>query len=201
MKSERPGVRWGRKLFRLRSYAGVPLVLLALFFGRAGIEEWIAGLGLIVIGELLRIASVAYTGPTTRSRRIQAPELVTRGPYRYTRNPIYLGNFFLGAGFLMVLSGTLLWLWLLYIVLFWLEYTLIVQAEEAYLEQQFGEVYRKYRRETPRFVPVPGRHSRSRRGPDPSLARALRSEKSTLLLITGILALALLKTLWLQGTP
>ncbi len=199
MGSEARTVRWGQRLFRLRSYAGVPLVVLALFFGRAGVEEWIAGLGLLLIGELLRLVSVAYTGPTTRSRQIQAPELVTRGPYRYTRNPIYLGNFFLGAGFLMVLSGTTLWLWVLYLVLFWLEYTLIVEAEEAYLERQFGEVYRRYRRETPRFVPMPGRQSHLQRGPEPNLALALRSEKSTLLLILGILLLALAKTLWLHA--
>jgi len=194
MRSERR-VRWGQRLFRLRSYAGVPLVLLALLFGHADARAWITGLGLILVGELLRLVSVAFTGPTTRSRRIQAPQLVTRGPYRYTRNPIYLGNFFLGAGFLMVLAGPVLWLWILYGVLFWLEYLLIVEAEEAYLADRFGEAYQRYRQETPRFVPMPGRRSRQPQGPAPDWRGALRSETSTLLLILGILALAALKAL------
>ncbi len=198
MRSERRGVRWGQRLFRIRSYAGVPLVLLALLVGQAGVEEWIAGLGLIFVGELLRLVAVAFTGPTTRSRRIQAPQLVTRGPYRYTRNPIYLGNFFLGAGFLMVLAGTTLWLWVMYLVLFWVEYVLIVEAEEAYLEEKFGETYRRYRQETPRFVPVPGRHSQRSLGPEPDWSLAIRSERSTLLLILGILLLALLKATLLK---
>ena len=79
-------------------------------------------------------------------------ELVTRGPYRYIRNPILLGVslFYFGAtslpfGWLVgltVFGGSLLLGGIYYRA-----------VEERQLEERFGEAYRTYKRQTPFLVP------------------------------------------------
>ncbi|MBB3019475.1 protein-S-isoprenylcysteine O-methyltransferase Ste14 [Microvirga lupini] len=76
--------------------------------------------------------------------------IVESGPYRFTRNPIYLGMF-LGLVGLAIALDTL-WL-LLMLVPFGLVIRYgVVAREEAYLERKFGEVYRSYRLRVRRWL-------------------------------------------------
>lgn len=186
-------VRVGRRLFALRGYMGVPLFLLVLLLARWNPWALGAGLGLVALGELVRVISVAHSGPTTRSRRIEAPVLVTWGPYAWTRNPIYWGNFLVGLG--MTLSSACFPLAILYVPLFWLEYYLIVRAEEAQLLKLFGERYREYAARVPRF----GIRPRKTRWRGANFRLALRSERSTILVLGayyGLLGLRLALFPW-----
>ena len=80
--------------------------------------------------------------------------LVTSGPYRYVRNPIYFGSFVFIIALALVASNWLLLVPALFlIVLIYRE----VPNEEAMLLERFGDEYREYCRRTPRLVPSPWR--------------------------------------------
>jgi protein-S-isoprenylcysteine O-methyltransferase Ste14 len=158
-----PAARWGAVLFRNRSWLPVPFVLVALLApGHMSAVNWMIGAALIVAGEWVRLAGVAAAGTVTRRRSRDVQRLVTYGVFRWVRNPLYVGNFLIWMGFVVV-SGV--W-WFLAVapVLFGVEYSLIVAYEEGVLESIFGQAYLDYRRETPRWVPRPparpeaGRH-------------------------------------------
>ncbi len=182
-------MKTGRWLFRNRGWLGAPFFLVALAFGKYSPALLSVGVGMSILGETIRWASVAFSGATTRSSRIEAPRLVTGGPYAWTRNPIYWGNFLVGLG-MTVSSGALFpWLALAFAVLFWAEYALIILAEEDYLKSEFGKEFSDYCERTRRFLIVPRRTTwlggRWR--------AALRSERSTLLVILGFYLLLTLR--------
>jgi len=67
---------------------------------------------------------------------------VVQGPYRFTRNPMYVGLAALYAGVTLLVNS--LWpLLLLPVVLVVIRWRVIAR-EEAYLERKFGDVYRTY---------------------------------------------------------
>jgi len=81
--------------------------------------------------------------------------LVTNGPYRYVRNPIYLGSFTFIIALAFVASNWLLLLPALALVA--LIYTLI-SKEEATLLERFGDEYREYMKRTPCLIPKLTKH-------------------------------------------
>jgi protein-S-isoprenylcysteine O-methyltransferase Ste14 len=171
------GARVGGVLFRNRSwlpvlFLGVPL----LAPGRMTTAGWIIGLVLIVLGEWVRLAGVAAAGTVTRRRSRNVQRLVTYGIFAWVRNPLYVGNFFIWTGF-VVISGVL-WFLPIALVIFAIEYTLIVQYEEGVLESIFGEEYLAYKRTARRWVPRPPSQSA---GGEHDWGEAWRSEISTFL--------------------
>jgi protein-S-isoprenylcysteine O-methyltransferase Ste14 len=85
--------------------------------------------------------NVLPTQPTTA--------LATDGPYRYTRNPIYLSHLVLYVGAALLVNGTapLLLLPLLAVGLHWG----VVRPEEQYLQRKFGQAYSTYCARVPRW--------------------------------------------------
>ena len=171
------GARIGAVLFRNRSwlpvlFLGVPL----LVPGRMHAAGWIAGLALVVIGEWIRLAGVAAAGTVTRRRSRNVQRLVTYGIFAWVRNPLYVGNFLIWMGF-VVISGVL-WFLPIAIVIFAIEYTLIVRYEEGVLESIFGAEYLDYKRTTPRWMPRP---PAQRLSGEHDWGEAWRSEISTFL--------------------
>ena len=149
---QRPAARIGAALFRRRSWLPVPFVLVALLVpARITALNWIAGAVAIVIGEAIRMAGVAAAGTVTRRRSREVQRLVTYGIFTAVRNPLYVGNFFIWMGF-VVISGVL-WFLPVAIVLFGVEYTLIVAYEEGVLESIFGDEYLRYKASTPQWLP------------------------------------------------
>src|SRR3954449_9027637 len=63
-----------------------------------------ASLALVLLGLALRAWASASVGHHSRSGEIEAPRLVTSGPYALVRNPIYLGSFILGLGMIGLLE-------------------------------------------------------------------------------------------------
>ncbi|HPZ09000.1 MAG TPA: isoprenylcysteine carboxylmethyltransferase family protein [Candidatus Eremiobacteraeota bacterium] len=121
-------------------------------------ESCLTGSLIIFAGEALRIWGVGYAGKTTRSHKVEAPYLVTNGPYAYVKNPLYLGNFLIGTGFSLMASGGVSNLLKIFIIFFFLfsamlVYGTIVPLEERFLSEKFGTEYIKYNKEVPRFLP------------------------------------------------
>jgi protein-S-isoprenylcysteine O-methyltransferase Ste14 len=111
-----------------------------------------AGLVLIGIGLLIDIWAmiVLWRARTTILPNAPPSALVTRGPYRFSRNPIYVGNTIALAG----LGLALRWGWLLLLLpvtvtaVSWLA----VSREETFLERKFGEEWRSYARRVRRWI-------------------------------------------------
>lgn len=76
--------------------------------------------------------------------------LVTEGPFRYSRNPIYvaLTLLYLGVAFFM----NTLWVLLLVIPALVVLHYGVIAREEAYLARKFGEAYRQYTTQVRRWL-------------------------------------------------
>jgi len=81
---------------------------------------------------------------------VPASRMVQHGPYRYTRNPMYLGMAVSYVGFSLVVNSA--WpLLLLPLALVGL-YRLVIAVEERYLEATFGEEYLAYKKKVRRWL-------------------------------------------------
>lgn len=115
-------------------------------------KVWLA-LGLILIYAGIGFFSWAYlylgfVGTLGGASLGLKDELITTGPYRYTRNPQYLGILLFLFGFSILTQSLYLILFsFLWVILF---YVLAV-TEEKELEAAFGEEYVKYKKEAPMF--------------------------------------------------
>ncbi len=76
--------------------------------------------------------------------------LVVTGPYRITRNPIYIGFVLVYFGLAVILTS--LWVLLLLIPVLLILQRGVVEREEGYLTRQFGETYRRYQARVPRWL-------------------------------------------------
>jgi protein-S-isoprenylcysteine O-methyltransferase Ste14 len=138
----------------------IPLLeWLALEWGRTGLVRFTVAAPAVVVlaaaiaglGAVLRVWGTAYLGTgTVTSMAMKAGRIVADGPYRYARNPLYLGLWFMVAGiaFLMPVTGALFSMALITVFLLRL-----ILAEEAFLGPQMGDMYKVYLRAVPRIFP------------------------------------------------
>jgi protein-S-isoprenylcysteine O-methyltransferase Ste14 len=186
---QRRSAQIGAVLFRHRGWLPVPFLLVPLLArGAMAPRNWIIGFALIVLGEAIRLAGVAAAGTVTRRRSRTVQRLVTYGIFARMRNPLYVGNFLIWMGF-AVISGVL-WFIPVAVVLFAVEYTLIVRYEEGVLESIFGEQYLSYKSRTPRWFPRP---PAARETGEHHWGEAWRSELSTFLQYAVITAAFVVK--------
>lgn len=82
-------------------------------------------------------------------REGDAPLFVSHGLFRYSRNPIFVGMMQVGLSAAIV-SGTW-WSWTA-LALFVVSCAVQVRIEEAHLEASFGDAYRAFRRQVPRWL-------------------------------------------------
>ena len=155
-KRKRGRVAWSREL-RIRAVIVVAAILLIRFgaFRDHGLntDPWRAGLGLILFALGLGFAIWAriHIGRNWGTPMAQKddPELVTSGPYRLVRHPIYSGILVAGVGTAVALS----WLWLTAVVLAGLYFLYSATVEERHLAEQFPDNYPVYKRSTKMLVP------------------------------------------------
>jgi protein-S-isoprenylcysteine O-methyltransferase Ste14 len=72
------------------------------------------------------------------------------GPYRFTRNPMYLGLALLLTG--IALAANALWPLLTLPIVVWLVRHMVIDREERYLEAKFGDEYLHYKRQVRRWL-------------------------------------------------
>ena len=108
--------------------------------------RFVTGIPLTLLGGL-----IVVWGITTLGRKNTfglKSGFVLAGPYRFTRNPQYLGSVMIFVGVSLIANS--LFLWIAHALLSFV-YVLAPIAEESWLEQQYGQAYHEYRRDIPRF--------------------------------------------------
>lgn len=103
------------------------------------------------LGAAFRVWGSAYLGSgVVHNGTMQGGKLVASGPYRYLRNPLYLGSFLfaLGVSILMPPSGALF-----FVIAIALVQSALIRGEEDFLAARHGDAYGIYRRSVPRLLP------------------------------------------------
>ena len=146
----------------------LPPVLFGLALGIGLLLQWLVPVALVppslkrpvcLAGWGIAAAGVAFGGwaiaTFLRARTTPHPNhpvnaLVTWGPYRASRNPMYVGMSLGVAGIALALNTP----WLLAILppVWLLLRRLVIDREEAYLERKFGDAYRTFRARTRRWL-------------------------------------------------
>jgi protein-S-isoprenylcysteine O-methyltransferase Ste14 len=114
----------------------------------------IAGAGLTAAGSVVLITAFARfirDGIGTPAPIAPTQQLVVRGPYRYVRNPMYLGVLLVLVAEAIIFPSHA---FLVYIIFFFAVVNVfIVTYEEPALQKQFGESYKEYCRRVSRWIP------------------------------------------------
>lgn len=191
----------GGLFFRYRSALGVVIaVFLVVFpFGRAPLAPWhvVLGLSLVLLGIALRLWCILQIGGSARkTSRLKAVRIISWGPYSIVRNPIYVANTTVFAGF-TVLSG-LFWAIPFVILGLWAWYDGIVRREEKFLEESFPEDFRDYARWTARWTPAFRYRPRPAEIPPYPFLRALKRERGHLIAVSVGLSTVILFR-WIVG--
>lgn len=75
-------------------------------------------------------------------------KLVIGGPFRFTRNPIYVGLLMMQLGFAFSLKSMLFFA----VYILYMHFRKAILKEETLLEKHFGKQYKEYKKKVPRFV-------------------------------------------------
>ena len=125
-----------------------------VYFARPEIIYVCIGIGLLLIGETIRIWSVSYAGGETRTRNVGATKLCSSGPYAFVRNPLYVGNMFMYVGVVFIAgAANILLMAATTLAFFTVQYSLIIALEEEKLEELFGRKYHIYKKNVPAVFP------------------------------------------------
>ena len=90
------------------------------------------------------------TAKTTANPYRPTTRLVLSGPYRFSRNPMYIGLTLLYAGLMTYLQ--LAWGLILLPIVIWLITVWVIVPEEKYLAQKFGAEYSNYKSTVRRWI-------------------------------------------------
>ncbi len=144
--------RAGSLAFKLRGGVWTLFFLLVLFSMRPGTSVHPTGLAAVALGQGIRFWAAGSIG-LYRGETAGAAQLVTWGPYALARNPLYLGNAMIGAGW-CVLSGKPM-AFVIFLAVFMVLYVLLViPYEEGYLNDRFPGEYARYSERVGRFFPL-----------------------------------------------
>jgi protein-S-isoprenylcysteine O-methyltransferase Ste14 len=125
-------------------------------YAQATITVTLLAVCLGLAGAVLRLWATAYIGAgVMNDKSLRADHIVASGPYRYLRNPLYLGNLLttMSVSILMPPSGAIV-----FIAGVTLLTIALVAAEGPHLAQQLGTAYATYRKQIPAFIPAISPH-------------------------------------------
>lgn len=152
-----------------------------LVFARPQPATLAIGGAVAVVGILIR----AWASGHIRKNQ----NLAVSGPYAHTRNPLYLGSFILGLGF--VVASGVWWLGVIFICLFLGIYLPVMRVEAQDLTELFADEYAEYARRVPLFFPRPTPAKASDVRFDVSLYMRYREYRAAVGLIFALSILAL----------
>jgi protein-S-isoprenylcysteine O-methyltransferase Ste14 len=159
----RAAIAWGHFFFKVRDFLFPAVVILLVLtttpgmpLGSRRLDHLLDAVGFLVccLGEgsrLLAVGSVEGIRRRGNHAQIAASALIRDGIYAWSRNPLYLGNWLIVFGLVLIANNR--WWYFLVLPAFTGVYWSIVFAEEDYLERKFGAEYAAYAGAVNRFVP------------------------------------------------
>ncbi len=151
MNHEHWVMRTGRWLTKRRGILLAPLFVVALASARFAANahlEWIQDITALISllgGTWLRLVAASYH----ESEHGRGP--ISAGPYAWIRHPLYVSNFLIGFGIVLVAGW---WPMIVVYILFFLPlHALIMWSEEIHLTGLYGEQYRQYLKSIPAVLP------------------------------------------------
>jgi protein-S-isoprenylcysteine O-methyltransferase Ste14 len=96
--------------------------------------------------------AIYYMAGINIARTQPISEPVTKGVYRFSRHPIYLGGFLLFLGIGIACAS---WLFILFAVAWMILWLIAVPSEEKDVSEKYGDTYREYMTKTPRWIGIP----------------------------------------------
>ena len=140
--------RW---VYRFRNYlASLPLIF-ALAFNQYEIEAggliWPLAIVTVLTGIALRIWGQQHLHYRVGMHK----QFTSTGPYRFVRNPLYIGNIIMCMG--ATIASELLWLVPITIIWCFGVYSIVIHYEEGHLLEKYRDGYRRYLLKVPRWLP------------------------------------------------
>ena len=182
--------------FKYRSYTPIPFIILMVIFQQATLSSLIVGFVIVCIGEFFRLWGVSYAGSETRTTGggVGGTYLVVSGAFAHVRNPLYFGNMCIYFGVGVMSMAWYPYLMLIAAAFFFIQYHFIINEEEKYLAEKFGEQYEKYKLAVPRWIPTFAKFkNHGSQQPSYDIKKGIISEKRTLqaIVITTFLLIIL----------
>jgi protein-S-isoprenylcysteine O-methyltransferase Ste14 len=103
----------------------------------------------LLLGPIWGVRALRNAGTTLRPDKPTAT-LVTEGPYRFSRNPLYLAFTLIYAGIALIAGS--LWGLLMLVPVNLIMSRFVIRREEEYLERTFGEEYERYKKTARRWI-------------------------------------------------
>jgi len=138
-----PDQSFTEKITRWRVRAALLGIALVIILARPSWLFILIGEGVCAVGLLIRAWACGYIQ--------KEKKLTTSGPYRYSRNPLYVGNLVLGIS--IAVGARSWWVLALFGIYFLAFYPVVIARERRKMESLFPEEYKDYARKVPAFFP------------------------------------------------
>jgi len=135
-------------LNRFRVRVGLFLAVAVVLLARPSWSSILLG----VLFSFFGLATRAWASGHLRKEKT----LAVSGPYRYSRNPLYVGNFLLGIG--IVVGARSWWVLGLFVLYYGIFYPLIIRRERDRMKELFPQQYEEYGKKVPLFFPSIRKH-------------------------------------------
>ncbi|MCL4479143.1 MAG: isoprenylcysteine carboxylmethyltransferase family protein [Deltaproteobacteria bacterium] len=130
-------------LSKYRIQIGFVFAILFIFAASPDIMGMTVGLPIGIIGLMIRLWA---SGHIKKNKQLSVD-----GPYSYTRNPLYLGSFFIGLG-VSIMGSSAIFI-IIYLAGFYFVYYNVIKGEEKMLIELFGAEFLDYKTKVPIFFP------------------------------------------------
>src|SRR3989339_277487 len=131
-------------MLKTRTRLRAIFIIVLLIWAYPSINSLIIGSIPIIIGQIIHFIAAGYL--------VKQKKLITAGPYRFVRNPFYVGSFLVDIGLCLITRN--IYVAAVYLPFF---YLIIINwrvgKEEGFLRNQFGAKYDEYCRAVPRIIP------------------------------------------------
>ena len=132
-----------RTLYRWRVRSGSIAFLVCLVLARPTWRSVAIGAAVCLVGLLIRAWAAGHLK--------KEKELAVSGPYRYSRNPLYLGNLIMGLS--LAIGSNSAVVAAIYAAYFLIFYPVIILTERERMRKLFPEKYKEYIKHVPLFFP------------------------------------------------
>jgi protein-S-isoprenylcysteine O-methyltransferase Ste14 len=136
-------VNFEQAVYGWRVKAGFISIVAAVILANPHLSSLLAGLGICLIGLIIRVWASGHLS--------KEKELAVSGPYRFTRNPLYLANLVIGMS--VVVASYSWWVMAIFGAYFLLFYPIAIKKEKKKMKDLFPAEYDEYRKKAPLFFP------------------------------------------------